>query len=145
MLTPPQLLALFKKHGFPLWQAVAMGAIALRESGGPGAKAADPTVHNYDPDTKDDSYGLGQINWAIASVRQTLIKQMPELDGHPELLLDPDKNAEAMFYLWGEDDRNLNVAWYINGFPRHPDSYRIAFESHLPAMLQAALAAQIAT
>jgi hypothetical protein len=94
-LTPADLLALFRKR-FPLWQAVAMGAIALRESGGPGATTADPTAHNVDPDTGDDSYGIGQINWAVAAVRTTLLPHMPQLDGHPELLLDPDTNAEAM-------------------------------------------------
>lgn len=135
-LTPAQLLALFRGAGFPLWQAVAMGAIALRESGGPGATAANPAARNLNPKTGDNSYGLVQINWAVQSVRMTLVAAMPELSTGPEILLNPAKHAEAAYHLWGKNDANLNVAWYINR-----PNYQAAFESHLPAMMQAALAA----
>jgi hypothetical protein len=135
VLSPAQIYECAKAAGFPSEVAVTMTAIALRESGG------NSTVLNNTPATGDRSYGLWQINMASPKVAALAIKIIPELatpDGE-RCLLDPVANATIAHALWGSSNHNLDIAWYICGAPAHDDSYRLRYESHLPAAQRAAL------
>jgi hypothetical protein len=91
-------------------------------------------VLNDDPATGDRSYGLLQINMADPNV--AALVQSKVLLGSPEAgLLDPNRNAQAGFLMWGGNNSNLNVAWYINRAGPYQDRYN----SHLPAAQAAAL------
>jgi len=114
------------RAGFPRKYGATMGAIAKRESG------LDPTVHNGNAQTGDDSYGLWQINWLVPQVKALLTAHGIT---DPRQLLDPDTNAKAAFLLWGGKLENLNTAWYIN----RVGIYQTRYESHLPEAQAAAL------
>lgn len=129
-LTVAQIYALARSAGFPPVVAVAMTAIALRESSG------NPDAFNGDTKTGDRSYGLWQINMfaGLADQRLKLFNIATE-----NMLFDPAVNAHAAFVLWGGRNKNLSVAWYID----HPGPYQTRYESHLPAAQAAALAAGV--
>jgi hypothetical protein len=130
-VTAAEIYRVARAAGFPPVIAVTMTAIALRESSG------DPTVFNGDAKTGDRSYGLWQINMFanLASSRMKLFGLTDEKE-----LLIPAINARAAFRLWGGDNRNLSLCWYID----HPGPYQQRYESHLPAAQAAALAEKIA-
>lgn len=125
-MTAAEIYAVARAAGFPPVVAVTMTAIALRESSG------DPTVFNGDSKTGDRSYGLWQINMfgQLAANRMKLFGIVDEKE-----LLIPAINARAAFKLWGGDNRNLSVCWYID----HPGIYQQRYEWHLPAAQAAAL------
>lgn len=131
LMTPAEIYRVARAAGFPQFVAVTMTAIALRESGG------DPTAFNGDAKTGDRSYGLWQINMfgKLAASRMKLFGIVDEKE-----LLIPAVNARAAFLLWGHDNRNLSVAWYID----HPGPYQDRYESHLAAAQAAALAEPLA-
>lgn len=132
-MTASDLYATFYKAGFKPVYAETMTAIALRESGG------DPSAHNGDADTGDDSYGLVQINWLVPQVKALCIAHGVT---DPSQLLNADTNARIAYALYGGIDRNLNTAWYIDipGCPQHPRDYQTRYEAHLAAAHAAALA-----
>ncbi len=131
VLTAAEIYAVARAAGFPPAIAVTMTAIALRESGG------DPNAFNGNEKTADKSYGLWQINMrdaGIAALIQT--KLLPP--GHDEKqLFHPLVNARAAYLLWGVNNKNLSVCWYID----HPGPYQQRYEAHLPAAQAAMLAA----
>lgn len=125
-MTAAEIYRVARAAGFPPVVAVTMTAIALRESSG------DPGVFNGDSKTGDRSYGLWQINMygTLAASRMKLF----EIADEKELLI-PAINARAAFALWGKDNRNLSVCWYID----HPGPYQDRYESHLAAAQAAAI------
>ncbi|MES2136112.1 MAG: transglycosylase SLT domain-containing protein [Pseudomonadota bacterium] len=127
-MTGAEIYALARAAGFPAVVAVTMTAIALRESGG------NPNAYNGDAATGDRSYGLWQINMfgALAAPRMAQFGI-----GHEKQLFEPAANAHAAFVLWGGDNKNLSVAWYID----RGGLYQTRYESHLAAAQAAALAA----
>lgn len=132
-MTAADIYAVMLKAGFDPVRAETMTAIALRESAG------DPTAHNGDKNTGDDSYGLTQINWLVPQVRNLCLRNGVT---DPAMLLDPAINAKIAFALWAGNDHNLNTAWYIDipGTAPKPRDYQTRYEAHLPAAHAAALA-----
>lgn len=149
-LTPRQLYVNFRNATFPEIESMAMGAIALRESAG------EPSAFNGNAATGDFSCGLTQINVSNGPIVKLLrdhgiligaLVPVETLPGMPpsdkrivpadySKLFDPLVNAKAAFLIWAHNDRNLDIAWYIN----HTNgNYKAAYESHLPAMMAAAL------
>jgi lysozyme-like protein len=107
-----------------------MAAIAIRESGG------DPSAHNLNPKTGDDSYGLVQINWAPAAGLQPFLKANGISD--PTALLEPATNARAAFLLWRGKNAYLDLLWYI----RHVGTaYQQKYQENLLLVHEAVLAA----
>jgi hypothetical protein len=132
LMTAQAIFEEARKAGFPPVVAVSMTAIALRESAG------DPTLHNGNTATGDDSYGLWQINMLSPQVNALVMKNLgPGED--KSALLDPTVNARMAFLLWGGHNNNLNIAWYIN----HGGAYQSRYEAHLPAAQTAALASAL--
>lgn len=113
-----------RRAGFPPTVAIAMTAIALRESGG------DPAAFNDNPSTGDRSYGLLQID--MLSLGPAYLKAFGITE--EKQLLDPAVNAHAGFVLWAGSNKNLDVAWYIER-----PVYQARYELHLPAAQAAAL------
>lgn len=139
VLTPLQIFEVARKAGFPSVVAVTMTAIALRESAG------NPAAFNNTPATGDRSYGLWQIDMMSAPVAALINGQV--LKGQPETaLLDPATNALAAFRLWAENNRNLDLAWYIGRMNADgtPTDYKTRYESHLAAAQAAALQSKLA-
>lgn len=130
--TPGQLYVFALKHFSPV-VAIAIGAIALRESAG------IPTAFNGNKATGDASYGLMQINM-IGALGVARLKQFNIT--HPDQLFDPDTNMRAAGIIMNGNVHNLGAAWYIDrdvsAAPGLP-TYKAAYESHLPAMMAAAL------
>jgi hypothetical protein len=127
VLTPDQIYQVARAAGFPapvdggpLGNAQTMVAIALRESGGCAG------AHN--PGPGEDSWGLWQIN---VQGNPGILAQLGLTS--PSQLTDPATNAAAAFLMWGGNDANLNVAWYLN-----QPSYYQAYLAYLPAAQQAA-------
>lgn len=92
MVTDNQLLMLVFQHITENPQLrVQMTAVALAESGG------DERAHNYNPSTRDDSYGLFQINMfgALGPSRRSSFG----LKTNDELF-DPATNAKIAGRLW---------------------------------------------
>ena len=118
---------LMKKVGFPAEVAVTMTAIALRESGG------SPNAFNGNTTTGDRYYGLLQINMLDKNVAALLHKNNIAVTNEKELL-DPEVNARAGFLLWGKNNNNLKLAWYIT-----KPKYKERYESHLPEVQMVAL------
>lgn len=83
--------------GFNQRDAEVAAAIALAESGG------NPSAHNSNAATKDDSYGLWQINY-YGDLRASRTQRF----GPPQGLLDPKKNAAAAFQIFKDSGFN---AW----------------------------------
>ncbi len=130
ILAPLAILQYAKAAGFEPALLPTMTAIALRESGG------DPTAHNGNAATGDDSYGLWQINWKVPEIR-LLLNQQGIVDA--SALLDPAINAKAAHLLYGGKFSNLKIAWYIyDNEPQHALA-QARYESHLPAAQLAAL------
>lgn len=129
-MTAAEIYRVARAAGFPPVVAVTMTAIALRESGG------DPNAFNGNQKTGDRSYGLWQINMLgnLAPARMKLFGITEELQ-----LLDPAINAWAAFRLWGGDNKNLSVAWYID----RGGAYQARYELHLPAAQAAAIASTV--
>lgn len=125
-MTDIELFECFRHNGFPVLQAVIMGAVALRESGG------IPTAYNGDTQTGDDSYGLCQINWKVPQIRNLLA---PHGITDKNQLFNPETNAKAAYILWDGKDRNLDVAWYID---HQGSTYKARYEGFLPRMITAA-------
>lgn len=128
-MSPAEIYRVALAAGFPPVVAVTMTAIALRESSG------NPDVVNADAKTGDRSYGLWQINMfgELAASRMKLFGIVDE-----KQLLDPAVNARAAFLLWGRNNRNLSICWYID----HGGAYQARYEAHLAAAQAAALAAR---
>lgn len=122
-LTPAQIYAYAKGAGFPSSTATQMTAIALRESSGYTGALNTGTAGN--PET---SKGLWQINVNDAGVRQLLARAGVDANN----LSDPSVNAQAAYALWGGNDSNLDVAWYINR-----PGYKENYEKYLPAAVEA--------
>lgn len=120
VMTADQILQVALNAGFPSDTAVKMVALALRESAG------CPSAHN--PGPGEDSYGLWQIN---VQGNPTILSQLGLTD--PTALYDPATNAAAAYLIWGGNDNNLDVAWYINR-----PGYQQAYLAYLPAAQQAA-------
>lgn len=111
-----ELTQLAKEAGFNDQEARIMAAIAASESGG------NPTAHNPDASTGDNSYGLWQINM--------LGKMGPERRDkfgiqNDEELFDPKVNAKAAYIIYKEQGFN---AWsdyknnkYVNYLPEGDD------------------------
>jgi Lysozyme like domain len=131
LLDDDAIYELMTAAGFPAAVATTMCAIALRESGG------DPTAYNNHPATGDRSYGLLQINCYELGAK---VLPLFGIDTESELL-DPAKNAHAGFILWGGNNGNLDVAWYI----ARPGIDRERYEQLLPRAQQAALRAMART
>ena len=123
MLTTTQILQVMLQTGFPPVVAVTMTAIALRESGG------NPYAFNGNTATGDRSYGLLQINMLALESMMGAFGITKE-----KQLFNPATNARAGFVLWGGNNANLGVAWYIDR-----PGYQEAYESHLPAAQSAML------
>ena len=68
------------------------------------------------------------------NVSAKLIQQKVLLGSAEEGLLDPAKNAQAGFVLWGGSNANLNMAWYIDR-----GVYKQRYENNLPLAQAAAL------
>lgn len=136
-LTPIQLYELFytASGGASSW-AIAMGAVALRESRG------IPSVRNVNGKTGDRSYGLVQINMLNPEVAKYLNAGI--LKGKPEiLLLEPEVNAAAAWALTCSTPAhlaNMNLLWYVE---RTDGTYKADWESHLPVMILAALQSKL--
>lgn len=121
--SPAQLYQLALDAGFPpgsdqdQGNAGTMAAIAMRESSGcPDATNLSST---------EQSYGLWQINVKPAG----MLAWLGLTD--PNQLKDPQTNAAAAFQMWGGNDGNLDVAWYIH----HPGgSYRSRYLANLVAV-----------
>lgn len=130
-LTAAQIYAFARAAGFPPVVAVTMTAIALRESGG------DPEAFNNNESTGDYSFGLWQINMLNAGIRTLIVKSVipPPPNNGFYMLLDPARNARAAFALWAGENKNLDVAWYIDR-----GTYKTRYEAHLPEAQAAALA-----
>jgi len=128
LLTPPQIYAHAEAAGFPPVVAETMAAIALRESDG------ETTAFNGNEETGDRSYGLWQINLRDAAVQTTVFRVVPEAAKDEKVLLDPAANARAAFALWNHDNRNLEIAWYIE-----KAAYKEAYEVKLKLVHQALL------
>ena len=130
MIIPPiSLVATFEGAGFPQPVAETMAAIAMRESAG------DPSAHNLNPATGDDSYGLVQINWADENVRSFL---QGNGIADPNALLDPATTAKAAFLLWRGKNAYLDLLWYI----RHVGTaYMAKYQANLLIVHEAVLAA----
>lgn len=124
-LSPGEIYSLARNAGFPAEQAVKMTAIALRESSG------KTDAFNGDASTGDRSYGLWQINMygnlGPARMRQFGLTNEAEL-------LDPQVNARAAYQIWNGNDKNLDVAWYIN----RPGIYQDRYAKYLPTAMAAA-------
>ena len=88
-LTAPELVKVAQQAGLDPAHARIAAAIAIAESGG------DPNAHNRNPATKDDSYGLWQINLDPRVVDPALRMRQIGIDT-PDQLLDPATNAKAM-------------------------------------------------
>jgi hypothetical protein len=118
-MTAREILEVMRNAGFPVETAIIMTAIALRESAG------NPDAFNGNDKTGDRSYGLLQINMfgSLAEPRMKLFGLTDE-----KQLFDPAVNAHAGFKIWGGNDKNLDVAWYIN----RPGIYRDRYLGHLP-------------
>ena len=123
-MTTRQIFETMRKAGFPPAIAVTMTAIALRESAG------NPAAFNGNTETKDRSYGLLQID--MLTLGPSYMKAFGITD--EKQLLDPDVNARAGFVLWNRNNKNLDVAWYID-----KPVYQQRYEVHLAAAQAAAL------
>jgi hypothetical protein len=130
-MTTLQIFNTMRKAGFPndigispgVSVAVCMTAIALRESGG------NSWAFNGNAFTGDRSYGLLQINMLALGAYWEAFGLHKEKD-----LFKPRVNAHAGFVLWGGNNANLDVAWYIDR-----PGYKEAYEAELPAAQIAAL------
>jgi hypothetical protein len=122
--------------------AITFTAIALRESAG------NQYAYNWNPDTKDNSYGLHQIDWDVPGVRNVVGAKV--LGDKPvEALFNGHINANAAKVLSNNGDPALiAMCWYINrkdaeGNPIN-DSYQQRYEAMLPRARAAAARANAA-
>lgn len=129
-MTSDQIYTVMVQVGFPKELATTMTAISLRESAGV------PTAYNGNAQTGDDSLGLTQINLKSPQVAAL----MAQHGITREMLLTAEGNARGAFLLWGGNNKNLNVAWYIG----RPGSYQDRYNAHLPEAQAAALRYQAA-
>lgn len=134
-MTPKAILDVAIAAGFPRHVAVTMTAIALRESAG------DPEAANFTVSTGDHSLGLWQLNLRDPNVRAAIIKAVPEVATDENVLKRPDANAKAAHALWGGNNKNLDICWYVLRGPAHVGAYdyRGEYEKHLPVAQMAAL------
>lgn len=147
-MTAAQIYAVMLEARFPADKeyspgvsvAVCLTAIALRESGGPGAVAGNPNAFNGNTVTGDRSYGLLQINLRDVDVDRALLASglIHGAGGAVDetLLFDPLVNAKAGHLLWSGNNAFIDLLWYVTR-----PGYREAYESHLPAALAAAQSA----
>ncbi len=118
-MTADQIYAVLRRNGADPQHAVTFTAIALRESGG------DPSAHNGNAATNDNSYGLFQEN-----IIGALARNRPPAS----VLLTPDGAAQGAIQLWGGNDANLQTHWRINT----PGIYQDGYLRNLPAAVAAA-------
>lgn len=135
LLSPADLYRIFCEAGFtpgPEGTAIKMGCVALRETGGPGAKFADPSKRNLNPKTGDDSWGLCQLNVSVASIEAWIALKFPPAAKNHELLLDPQTNANVAYSLSrGYASWAVELLWFYR------PGLQEAADSHLPTMLSA--------
>ncbi len=125
-MTARQVYDVLRAAGFPPAVATTLTAVARRESN------FEPDVVNNNPITGDNSWGLLQINMRDAGIR-ALVASMGLV---AEDLKDPATNAKVAFRMWARNNRNLDIAWYIE----HP-GYKEKYLQHLPEAQAAALEA----
>jgi hypothetical protein len=126
-LTADQIYAYAIGAGFPPSTATTMTAIALRESSGQTDAFNGKVVACPDGSMAcgDQSYGLWQINMLGAqgtpfgpcSGGQCGLgpARMVSLGlSDPSELFDPGVNAAAAYQIWGGNDANLDIAWYVD-------------------------------
>lgn len=111
-LSADQIYAYAIGAGFPPSTATTMTAIALRESSG--------QTDAYNGTPPDDSYGLWQINM-IGNLGPARRAQFGISDNSE--LFDPGVNAAAAYQVWGGNDANLDIAWYIDRPGMNRDRY----------------------
>lgn len=132
-LTAAQIYALARGAGFNPQEAEVMTAIALRESAG------NPTAHNPDSTTGDNSYGLWQINM-LGSMGPQRMKAYGL--SRYEDLFDPATNARAAYLLYKSRQsaraKNPYDPWSTD--PKHLGSGRVPIrQEYIDAAHQAAL------
>lgn len=108
-LTGPQLVKLAQDAGLDPARARIAAAIAIAESGG------RPEAHNRNPATKDDSYGLWQVNLDPQVVDPNLRMRQIGIT-NPNELLDPATNARAMAQISGNGKSWTQWSTYNNAF-----------------------------
>ena len=115
-----ELRKIAKEAGFNDEEAKIMAAIAASESSG------NPTAHNPDATTDDNSYGLWQINMIGPMGPERRAKLGIQSN---EELFDAKKNAEAAFMVYKEQGFS---AWsdytnekYLNYLPEADDSFEV--------------------
>lgn len=135
-LSADQIYAYAIGAGFPPRTAMTMTAIALRESSGQTDAFNGKVVVCPDGAMAcgDQSYGLWQIN--MLGAQGTPFG--PCLGGQcglgparmaslglsdPSELFDPGVNAAAAYAIWGGNDANLDIAWYIDRPGMNRDRY----------------------
>jgi len=103
--------------GFRGQALTTITALGLAESEG------NTQAHNYSDATKDDSWGIWQINY-YGDLRQSRITQY----GQPESLLDPNANAAAAYKMsgggkyFGDWQADYNNGRYYKFLPEATDS-----------------------
>lgn len=108
-LTGPQLVKLAQDAGLDPARARIAAAIAIAESGG------RPDAHNRNPGTKDDSYGLWQINLDPQVLDPALRMRQIGIT-NPAELLDPATNARAMAQISSNGKSWTQWSTYNNAF-----------------------------
>lgn len=130
VLTPFQVYSICRYQGLPVEASIALTAIAGRESN------YKPGVRNTSKITRDDSYGLYQINrlvWKDNEEHGLIELGIQDWDD----LLDPVKSTRAAKRLFAGHLNNLSMLWYI--YRGVYDSYQERFDDRLPEVLAAAL------
>lgn len=141
-LTDDELYSLFVQAGFPRQAAVVddpesghtvytedraamMTAVALRESNG------NAYAFNGNAATGDQSYGLVQINYRNPDIAVAVTQNGFH---YPEMLFNPELNAEMAFKLYAGRRQFMNTLWYID----RPGTARDRYLALLPRAQAAA-------
>jgi Lysozyme like domain len=118
-LKPAQIHTLARRAGFSAdrEEAVIATAIAMAESGG------DPRAHNDNPNTRDDSYGLWQINMfgALGPERRRDLGLTRD-----DELFDPATNARAARHVFKQQTFTAWSVFKSEAYKRHLDAARQA-------------------
>jgi Lysozyme like domain len=108
-MTGGQVQQLAKNVGFSDQDSVTMTKIAWAES------RWNPKSHNDNPSTKDNSYGLWQINMLAHTTKEFGI-------GSNDELLTPPINAHAAFVVWKNAGRKFSpwTTWKTGAYTKAP-------------------------